>query len=168
MHEFLQRDLDYVMRLDEVMWGCLLLAVTLIIHGAGLFQMMRASLALMGHTKKRGPGFGMGVLILVALVIVVLHLIEVAVWAGFFTWKDAQPNPFSAFYNALVNYTTLGAGYLPLRWRLLEGMLGMAGLLSFAFSTSALIALGQELVRPALIKQQHEIEPASGPRRTPN
>ena len=64
-----------------------------------------------------------------------------------------QPNPFSAFYNALVNYTTLGAGYLPLRWRLLEGMLGMAGLLSFAFTTSALIAVTHELMRPALIAQ---------------
>ena len=156
MHEFLQRDLDYVMRLDEVMWGCLLLAVTLIIHGAGLFHTLRVGVALVGRVKKRRPSFGMGILILAALVIVVLHLIEVTVWAVFFTWQDAQPNPFSAFYNALVNYTTLGAGYLPLRWRLLEGMLGMAGLLSFAFSTSALIALAQELFRPALIKQRNE------------
>jgi len=65
----------------------------------------------------------------------------------FFTWKDAQPNASSAFYNALVNYTTLGAGYLPIRWRLLEGMLGMAGLLCFAFSTSAVLALAQRLVQ---------------------
>jgi len=157
MNEFLQRDLDYVMRLDEVMWGCLLLASTLSIHVAGVFHTTRVSLALVGHPKKPRPGFGMGVLILVALVLIVLHLIEVTVWAGFFTWKDAQPNPFSAFYNALVNYTTLGAGYLPLRWRLLEGMLGMAGLLSFAFSTSALITLAQVLImRPALIEQQQK------------
>jgi hypothetical protein len=54
MHEFLQRDLDYAMRLDEVTWGCLLLAVTLIIHRAGLFCTMRVSIALAGHAKKRG------------------------------------------------------------------------------------------------------------------
>jgi hypothetical protein len=154
MHEFLQRDLDYVMRLDEVMWGCLLLAVTLIIHGAGLFSTMRVSIALVGHTKKRGPAFGMGVLILVALVLVIFHLLEVTVWAGFFTWKDAQPNPSSAFYNALINYTTLGAGYLPLRWRLLEGMLGLAGMLSFAFSMSTLLWIAQKLVWPAMIERQ--------------
>jgi thiamine transporter ThiT len=156
MNEFLQRDLDYVMRLDEVLWGCLLLAITLSIHVAGLFRTMRVSLALMGHPKKLRPGFDMGVVILVALMLIVLHLIEVTVWAGFFTWKGAQPNPFSAFYNALVNYTTLGAGYLPLRWRLLEGMLGMAGLLSFAFSTSALFALAQALMRPAWTEQQQK------------
>ena len=163
MHEFLQRDLDYVMRLDEVMWGCLLLALTLSIHGAGLFHTMRVTFSLVGHTKKRRPGIGMGVLVLVALLLVVLHLAEVAVWAGFFTWKDAQPNPFSAFYNALVNYTTLAAGYLPLRWRLLEGMLGMAGLLSFAFSTSALIALAQELLRPAIMEQRREDQARQAP-----
>jgi hypothetical protein len=156
MNEFLQRDLDYVMRLDEVMWGCLLLAITLSIHVAGLFRTMRVGLALMGHPKKLRPGLDIGVVILVALMLIVLHLIEVTVWAGFFTWKGAQPNPFSAFYNALVNYTTLGAGYLPLRWRLLEGMLGMAGLLSFAFSTSALFALAQAVMRPVLMEQQQK------------
>ncbi len=168
MHEFLQRDLDYIIRLDEIMWGCLLVAVTLIIHGVGLFQTMRLSGALMPRAKKPLPGSGMLVVILAALVIVVLHLIEVTVWAGFFTWKDAQPNVFSAFYNALVNYTTLGAGYLPLRWRLLEGLLGMAGLLSFAFSTSALIALTQHVLQRPFTEQQQKKEPDSGPPRTPN
>ena len=97
----------------------------------------------------------MGVVILAALLIVVLHLIEVMVWAGFFTWKNAQPNPFSAFYYALVNYTTLGAGYLPVRWRLLEGLLGMAGLLSFAFSTSVLIGLAEEFVTRPMREEQN-------------
>jgi len=167
MHEFLQRDLDYVMRLDEVMWGCLLLAATIIIHGAGLFYTTRMSGALMARMRKPREGFGLGVVILMVWVIVVLHLIEVTVWAGFFMWKDAQPNVFSAFYNALVNYTTLGAGYLPLRWRLLEGMLGMAGLLSFAFSTSVLVAVAQQLMQRGLTEQQQKSERTAGPRRTP-
>lgn len=66
-----------------------------------------------------------------------------------FAWKNAQPNPFSAFYYALGNYTTLGGGYLPVRWRLLEGLLAMSGLLSFAFSTSVLIALAPKLMTEA-------------------
>ena len=40
MHQFSQLDIDYVMRVDEVMWGGLLLALTLTIHGIGLFLMM--------------------------------------------------------------------------------------------------------------------------------
>ena len=156
MNEFLQHDLDYVVRLDEVVWGCLLVAVTLIIHGVGLFYTMRLSSALLFRRKPR-PSFGMGVVILAALMIVVLHLTEVMVWAGFFTWKHAQPNPFSAFYYALVNYTTLGSGYLPVRWRLLEGLIAMAGLLSFAFSTSALIALAPHFVTQALKEQPQKL-----------
>src|SRR5262252_608526 len=156
MHEFLQRDMDYVMRFDEVMWGCLLLAITISIHGAGLFYLTRISGGLMARMTKQRHGFGSAVVVVMVWCIVILHLIEVAVWAGFFAWKDAQPNVFSAFYNALVNYTTLGAGYLPLRWRLLEGMLGMAGLLSFAFSTSVLVAVAQQIMQRASTEQQRK------------
>src|SRR5262245_57052057 len=108
--------------------------------------------------RKPRPSSGMGVVVLAALVIVVVHLIEVTVWAGFFTWKRAQPNRFSAFYYALVNYTTSGAGYLPVRWRLLEGLLAMAGLLSFAFSTSVRVALAHQLVTQPMREQQQETE----------
>ena len=146
MHQFLQQDIDYVISLDEVLWGCLLLAITVVIHGAGMLRIVRVGTRMLLPARTRLPGFRSAVLMLTVLAIVVLHLLEVEIWAAFFTWKDAQPNPSSAFYNALVNYTALGAGYLPIRWRLLEGMLGMAGLLCFAFSTSALLALAQKLV----------------------
>jgi hypothetical protein len=154
LHEFLQRDIDYVIRVDEILWGCLLLAITLVVHGVGVFHIARTSARLMVWRTTTLPGFRTAVLILTILGIVVLHLIEVALWAEFFTWKDAQPNHSSAFYNALVNYTTLGAGYLPIRWRLLEGMLGMAGLLCFTFSTTALLALAQQLVHLPFIEGQ--------------
>jgi hypothetical protein len=146
VHQFLQQDIDYVIRLDEVLWGCLLLAITVVIHGAGMLRIVRVGTRMLLPARTRLPGFRSAVLILTVHAIVVLHLLEVEIWAAFFTWKDAQPNPSSAFYNALVNYTALGAGYLPIRWRLLEGMLGMAGLLCFAFSTSALLAFAQKLV----------------------
>ena len=157
MPQFSQRDLDYVIRLDEVMWGCLLVAVTLTIHGIGVFYALRLSRRLTPRTRRR-PSVDLGVILLTAMMIVVLHLFEVMVWAGFFTWKNAQPNPFSAFYYALLNYTTLAAGYLPLRWRLLEGLLAMAGLLSFAFSTSALIALSR-----AMREEREKTERAPNP-----
>jgi hypothetical protein len=146
VHQFLQQDIDYVISLDEVLWGCLLLAITVVIHGAGMLRIVRVGTRMLPPARTRVPGFRSAVLLLTVLAIVVLHLLEVEIWAAFFTWKDAQPNPSSAFYNAVVNYTALGAGYLPIRWRLLEGMLGMAGLLCFAFSTSALLALAQKLV----------------------
>ncbi len=153
MNEFLQRDLAYVIRVDEILWGGLLLAVTIAIHGAGMFQTLWVSAALKNRTRKalsRTPWWGLGILILAAWMIIVVDLIEVGVWAGFLTWKGAQPNLSSAFYNAMLNYATLQAGYLPLRWRLLEGILGMAGLLTFAWSTGILFSIAQEYMEHAL------------------
>ena len=49
-----------------------------------------------------------------------------------------------ALYNALLNYTTLQAGYLPQHWHLLEALLGMAGLLTVAWSTGILYMLAQD------------------------
>jgi hypothetical protein len=161
LYEFLQRDIDYVIRVDEILWGCVLLAITLVVHGAGVFRMVRTSARLMVSGRTVLPGLRTAVFVLTILGFVVLHLIEVLVWAEFFTWKGAQPNASSAFYHALVNYTTLGAEYLPIRWRLLEGMLGMAGLLCFAFSTSALLALAQQFIHLP-IDRQSKSEPGGG------
>lgn len=149
MHEFSQRDLDYVTRADEVLWGALLLALTIAIHGTGMLLTLRATNSVRDRTREvqsRFPAAGLGIVILGAWIIVFVHLIEVALWAAFFVLKGAQPNISTAFYNAMLNYTTLQAGYLPLRWRLLEGMLGMSGLLTLAWSTSILFILAQEFM----------------------
>jgi len=149
MHEFSQQDLDYVTRADEVLWGALLLALTVAIHGTGMLLTLRATNSVRDRTREvqyRLPVVGLGIVILGAWIIVFVHLIEVALWAAFFVLKGAQPNIFTAFYNAMLNYTTLQSGYLPLRWRLLEGMLGMSGLLTLAWSTSILFILAQEFM----------------------
>ena len=154
MDHFSPRDLEYVIRVDEVVWGGALLAVTIVIHGVGMLLTLRATNAIKDRAtepRSRYPAVAMGILILAAWMIILTNLFEVMVWAGFFVWKEAQPNIFSAFYNALLNYTTLAAGYLPLRWRLLEGMLGMGGLITFAWSTSVLFTLAQEFMELALL-----------------
>lgn len=157
MHEFLEHDMMYVIRLDEVLWGSLLLALTLCVHGAVMVRTLGASTALMERTKEHRPRLvSMGILVFTALMIVSANLFEVCVWAVFFVWKEAQPNVFSAFYNALLNFTTLQAGYLPLRWRLLEGMLGVSGLLTFAWSTSILSSLAHEFMQDALADEERK------------
>ena len=157
MHEFLERDLAYVIRLDEVLWGSLLLGITLFIHGVGLFQTIRVISVLLGRTEHTRSGYGdMGILILAAWMIVVTNLVEVAVWAGFFVWQGAQPNAFSAYYNAVLNYTTLQAGYLPVRWRLLEGLLGMAGLMTAAWSTGVWFNAAQQLLQESLTREREK------------
>lgn len=143
----LKDELHYVISLDEIMWGGLLLAVTMVIHGTGMVLTLRASNALKRMSqrfKRHSFIFGLSVLIIAAWMIILIDLLEISVWSGFYVWKGAIPNPSRAYYYALVNYCTLNSGYLPLRWRLLEGMLGMAGLLTFAWSTGVIFMLAQE------------------------
>ena len=74
--------------------------------------------------------------------ILLIHLVEVIVWAVFFYWKGAFPNVSIAYYFALNEYTTVGSKFnLPLQLRLLEGIISCAGLLAFALSTGILFRL---------------------------
>jgi Gpi18-like mannosyltransferase len=135
----------YVIKLNEVMWGGLLVAITMAIHGTGMFSILR----LVDAIKERFEPLesfvgGLGLIILASLLIIVTNIIEVMVWTVFFFLQGAQTNHHSAFYNAMLNYTTLQAGYLPDRWHLLEPLLGMAGLLTVAWSTGILYMLAQD------------------------
>jgi hypothetical protein len=76
--------------------------------------------------------------------IAIAHLLEVIVWGGFFYYRGAFPSASSAYYYALLQYTTVGSELsLPDHWRLLGGMIAMAGLLTFAWSTAVLLTLAE-------------------------
>ena len=143
----------YVTSFEEVVWGAVLVAVTMGMHGVGMLSIVR----VIERLKERilqSPSFfrGLSVLVLASWLILVVHLLEVFVWAGFFYWRDAvntqNAGPATAslcYYFALMDYTTLGCAYsLHVRWRLLEGMIAVAGLLTFAWSTGVLFTLAQQ------------------------
>jgi len=135
----------YVIRLHEIMWGGLLVAITMAIHGTGMFSILR----LIGAIKERYHPLdsfagGLGLVILASLLIIITNIIEVMVWTAFLVLQGAQPSHSAGFYNAMLNYTTLQAGYLPAEWRLLEALLGMSGLLTVAWSTGILYMLAQD------------------------
>ena len=164
MDTFPARDIAYLIRLDEIGWGCVLLASTIAIHAVVTFQILRVTHALRKRIDRaRLRALGVGIIILTLWLIVLVHLGEVVIWAVFFVWKGAQPNVSSAFYNGLLNYTMLQAGYLPLRWRLLEGMLGIAGLLTFAWSTTIFFWSAPKFVREAMdsVKEGHQVRESS-------
>jgi hypothetical protein len=140
-----QVPMTYVTSLEEILWGITLVAVTMAIHGCGMLATLFVGHALEGDSKL--PSFirGVGVLIVASWMIILIHLVELLVWAAFLLWQGAMPNPSTSYYFVLMQYTTVGSSFnLPLNWRLLEGLLPIAGLMTFAWSTGVLFMLAQQ------------------------
>jgi hypothetical protein len=149
----------YVTSLEEVFYGGTLVALTMAMHGFGMLGVLRANYALKSWLgTKTNIVSNLLPVILTSWLIMLVHLVEVALWALFFLWKGAFPNHSTAYYFSLNEYTTVGSNFnLPLHWRLLEGMLATAGLLAFAWSTGILFTLAQEFLdqHMTLFKQRH-------------
>jgi hypothetical protein len=141
-------DAQYVTGVHEVLWGIILVALTLTLHAFGMLLTLRANHALKARFElKQSLLLGITIIVATSWLIILTHLLEVFIWAGFFLWKGALQNGNASlcYYFALMDYTTLGCNYnLRLNWRLLEGMIAIAGLLTFAWSTGVLLTVAQE------------------------
>ena len=141
----------YVISLEEYTWGGLLLAITMAIHGVGMVATLRVSDALKERfAASESFAIGLGIVILASWMIILTNLIEIMAWATFFVLQGALPDHNIAFYDASLNYTTLQAGYLPQHWQLLEPLLGMAGMLTLAWSSGILFMLVQDFQQTQL------------------
>lgn len=139
--------MDYVTSLEEVLWGVGLVAITMAMHACGMLATLFACHAVRQRAPQGPVSFlrGGAVLILASWMIVLIHLCELLVWAVFLLWQEAMPSASSSYYFALMQYTTVGSAWnLPFRWRLLDGMLPIAGLMTFAWSTGVLFTLAQD------------------------
>jgi len=115
-----------------------LVAITVIIHAAGIGMALSHSLRVTDRLEARFWPITW-LLIRIAWLLTLFHLCEIAVWALFFWWQKCLPDVESSFYFSGVTYATLGYGdvLLPKEWRLfgpLEALIGslMCGL-SVAF-----------------------------------
>jgi hypothetical protein len=142
MH-FLQIEPVYVISFEEIFWGALLVAITMAIHVYGMLMVLRFNEYLKSRLdQKKELMAGVVPIMLASCLILLIHLVEVIVWAIFFYWKGAFPNVSIAYYFALNEYTTVGSKFnLPRQLRLLEGIISCAGLLAFALSTGILFRL---------------------------
>jgi len=158
----------YEIKLHEVLWGGLLVALTMAIHGTGMFAILQVADRLKERFAPMESFFGgLGVVILASVMILIVNTLEVMMWTIFLFLKGVQVNHSTAFYNAMLNYTTLQAGYLPPHWRLLEPLLGMAGLLTVAWSTGILYMLAQDFQETQLRKRKRWREERSTIARKP-
>jgi hypothetical protein len=71
----------------------------------------------------------------------VLHLVEVVIWALALTQMGLIVKSFDAIYYCANCYTTLGMGKVDVgeHWRIISSIIGISGLFTFAWTTSALV-----------------------------
>ena len=147
----------YVTSLEEVAWGLVLIAMTIVMHGFGTTLAILTTRGLLDPTRPERVFRSLAHIIVLAQLLVVLHLLEVGVWALFFFWKECFSTLSLNYYVALLDYTTLGSEYnLPTRWRLLEGMIAICGLLTFAWTTSVMMGVIQQ-VQDARVSPRHGV-----------
>ena len=113
-----------------------LMALCVMVHAMGMTALLRwVSQAI----TRIGGRFWSSTWMLVRTAgwIILLHLIEIAVWAFFYAREHGMPDLQSAFYFSAVTYTTTGYGdlVLPESWRLVGAIEALTGILMCGWST---------------------------------
>ena len=82
-----------------------------------------------------------------AMAVVVLHGLEILLWAGFYRWR-CLPSWDSAIYFSASSYSTLGCSdvSLPKGWRTLGPLESVIGVLMCGISVSVLFAIVTRLI----------------------
>jgi hypothetical protein len=119
-----------------------LVAITVTIHAAGLGWALSHAL----HSTERPESRFWPItwlLIRIAWLLIVIHMLEIAVWALFFWWQKCLPNLESSFYFSGVTYATLGYGdlLLPEQWRLFGPLEALTGSLMIGLSIAFFVAV---------------------------
>jgi voltage-gated potassium channel len=124
-----------------LLFALILTGLTVIIHGAGTLFVLSHLVHLPKEKQARPLIQALHVIRTVAALLIV-HLIEAAVWAAFFVLADALPDLETALYYSMTSYTTVGYGdvVLPAEWRLLGPIEAAVGILMLGWSTAIIVA----------------------------
>ncbi|MFT3989630.1 ion channel [Aestuariivirga sp.] len=124
--------------------GSLVIAISVAIQ-AEMFNLLSTRFDMLLRFERRylHRFANTGAIILAVLFILLVHSINVWLWAVVFLLTGAFKTLEPSLYFALVSYTTVGFGdiTLPPDWRLLSGMTAANGFLLFGWSTAYMVEL---------------------------
>jgi hypothetical protein len=134
--------------LAEVSVAFVIVAICVVIHTSVLLVFAKWMLRHLAESRQRLTKHGV-LLILVFFIVIVLHMLETALWASFYYWQSLFPDFETSLYFSLTSYTTIGFGdvVLPKKWRLLGAMEGISGVLLCGLSTAFIFAVVNLLFR---------------------
>ena len=121
-----------------------IMGVCLVIHVTGIVFLGDAVVRRREKIKQRiSFAYAAVLLMLLFLALILLHVIEAAIWAGFFYGGGLFPDFESALYFSLTTYSTAGYGdvLLPPKWRLLGTIEAISGVLLCGLSVAFLFAV---------------------------
>lgn len=134
-----ERDPDMFSKL-LIAW--ILMSLCVVIHAAGLTAAFRWMQARAGGL---GGSFWSATWMLVRTAgwTLLMHLLQIAVWAFFYAWQNGMPGLQAALYFSAVTYTTTGYGDLVLteEWRLVGAIEALTGILMCGLSTGFFFAV---------------------------
>jgi voltage-gated potassium channel len=120
-----------------------LLAACVIVQSAGILLLIHWLARVREVLESPHVYRRVGLLLRVFVWIVLLHLIQVVLWAFVFLRAGQLPNLETAVYFSLVTYTTIGFGDIVLGpgWRVLAGIEGLTGIVLIGWSTAFVFAI---------------------------
>ena len=132
--------------LSQLLTALVLMSVCVVIHAAGVTSVLRwMRRASIGSHEWWSWNW-----LFIRLVgwMILLHLIEITVWALVYVWREALPDLATAMYFSGVTYTTTGYGdlVLPNDWRLVGAVEALTGILMCGWSTGFFFAVASRLV----------------------
>jgi hypothetical protein len=123
--------------------GAFVLVFLALFHGAGLhwilLQQRHGERRLRsGRPRVIAASFQFGRSVFLMLD---LHIVEIIIWAFVLTRMGLIVHAYDAIYFCANGYTTLGMGKMDVEehWRILSPIIGISGLFTFAWTTSALV-----------------------------
>jgi len=125
-----------------------LMALCVMVHAIGMMGALRW---IQRSPALADPRFWPPTWLLIRIAgwLILLHLIEISLWALLYAWRGAMPDLHAAFYFSAVTYTTTGYGdlVLPEAWRLVGGIEALTGILMCGWSTGFFFAVVNRMYR---------------------
>ncbi len=118
--------------LRQLIFAFVLITATVAIHAVGtVYAAIPAARVWTRRLYASDPPWPVWMLIRLVSVLLILHLVESAVWAAAFTLAGVFPDFESSLYYSLKSYTTVGYGDVlpPVSWRLLGPIEAAVGVL---------------------------------------
>lgn len=126
-----------------------LVSICVVIHGLGMvigLNRFRLTSPRDGHHFKM-PAM-LWILVRVVYGLLLLHLLQILVWAICYYWAGCFPDFATSFYYSTTSYSTVGYGdvHPPEEWRIVGAIEAVTGILMFGWSTGVLFAVVNHLL----------------------